>query len=149
VVKRHSIGFGKCLSCVLCALIGFPSVGYGFEVNKCTNKLMYALFEDKFTEPIEVIYFLMNDLRLYGVTSNFENKVGFDLYNTQKIWKKDGYIVSDIIVVIHGHKKSRYFSPSDIRRWRSLKRAGFTGDFCIYLKRNKTIYIITEDGNDN
>ena len=148
MVKRHSIGFGKLLSCVLCALIAFTSVGICYEVNKCTDRLIYAIFKDKFTEPIEVIYFLMNDMKLYKLTSNYENKVGFDLYNVQKMWKRDGYKVSDIMVVIHGHKTSRYFSPSDVRRWRSLQRAGFTGDFCIYLKRNKTIYIITEDKDD-
>jgi len=144
-VKTHSIGFGKLLSFALVALIAFTSVGFCYEVNKCTDKLMYAIFGDKFKEPIEVIYFLMYDSRLYKVTSNDEKKTSFNLSYVQKMWKKDGYDVSDIIVVIHGHEKSRYFSPSDIRQWRRLKRAGFTGDFYIYLKRNKTIYKITED----
>jgi len=129
--------------------MAIPLMILGYEVNKCTNKLMYAIFGDKFKEPIEVIYFLMNDATLYKVTSNYENIVGFNLYNTQKMWEKDDYKISDIIVVIHGHERLRYFSPNDIQQWQSLKRAGFVGGFYLYLKRNKTIYIITEDKDND
>ena len=78
------IGFGKRLTCLCVALSILASVGFGFEVNKCKDKLMYAFFGDKFKEPIEVIYFLMNDKMLYTVTSNYENKVSLNLYLLQK-----------------------------------------------------------------
>jgi len=111
---------------------------------KSEDKIMYAIFENRFTEPIEVMYFLMNDMRLFKVTSNHENKVSFVLPVLVGEFKQNGYDISDIIVIIHNHQKRTYFSRSDIVIYGLFKGEGFDGKFYIYVWRTKGIYELAE-----
>ena len=130
---------------LILTLIASVPVGICYEVNKVTDKILYAIFGNRFNEPVEVMYLLMNDMTLYKITSNYESHIYATLYDIGKKLDRDGYEISDILIIIHGHKSSRYFSTADVATWRRFKRAGFTGKFCLYLERNKTIYEITED----
>lgn len=105
------------------------------------------MFKDGFTEPIEIFYVLMNDMKIYKFTSNYESRILFSVDYVEDELQSRGHEISNILVMIHGHWKSGRFSPSDIRVWRSLKRKGFIGHFYMYLKRDDTIYELEEDDN--
>lgn len=127
--------------CLLCwTSIGAPN----YNAVKSEDKIMYAIFKNRFTEPIEVMYFLMNDMRLFKITSNHEDKVSFVLSLLVREFKQDGHDVSDIIVIIHNHTKRAYFSKSDITMYKIFRGMGFEGKFCLYVWRTRAIYELAE-----
>lgn len=140
--------FGKRLTTLTIALMAFVSVAFCYKRYKCYDKVVYVIFEDKFIEPIESMYLLMEDMTLYRVTSNQEFTVNFDMEDLKKEMKKNGHTISDVMIIIHNHYTYRYFSPSDVRAWRSFKREGFTGNFYLYVTTAKTIYELREDEDD-
>ena len=140
MVKGKGTGFGRRLTTLTIAVMAFVSVGFCFETVKCTDKLTNAFWRSEFIEPIEVCYVLMNDMMGYKFTSNYENKIFFNIYNFNKTLEKDGYTFSDIITVIHNHFTVRRFSPRDMRMWRTFRKLGFTGNFYLYVNMNKAIY---------
>lgn len=115
-----------------------------YNAVKSEDKIIYALFKDRFTEPIEVMYFLMNDMRLFKVTSNDENKISFVLPTLVEEFKQNGYDFSDVIVIIHNHMKRAYFSRDDIIIYGLFKGEGFDGRFYIYVYRTRNIYELVE-----
>ena len=129
---------------ILCLLCWTSVSAPNYNAVKCDDKIMYAIFSDKFTEPIEVIYFLMNDTTLYKVTSNYENKVYLDMWVLKQDFKKTGHTFSDVIVIIHNHTKDAYFSKDDIDAYEIFKDVGFEGKYYLYVYRNKTIYELAE-----
>ena len=133
------VGIALCLLCW-----SSVNTSNNYNVVKCKDKVIYALFKDMFTEPIEVIYFLMDDMALYKITSNYENKVYLNMWVLKKDFNQNGHTFSDIIVIIHNHTRNTYFSSDDIDAYRTFKNAGFEGKFYLYVYRNKTIYELTE-----
>ena len=115
-----------------------------YNAVKSEDKIMYALFKDSFTEPIEVMYLLMNDMQRYRLTSNYENVVFFRMWELENDLKRDGYKISDIIVIIHNHTTQTCFSKMGIISYGRFKSRGFEGKFYIYVYRNKTIYELAE-----
>ena len=111
---------------------------------KSEDKIMYALFKDRFTEPIEVMYFLMDDMRLFKLTSNYENTIVFRTWELKRDFKQEGYEIPNVIVIIHNHNQRVYFSDSDINSYRLFKGDGFAGKFYIYVWRTKSIYELAE-----
>ena len=128
--------------CLLC----WTSTGISNHYNavKSDDAIMYALFKDRFTEPMEVMYFLMNDMRLLKATSNDETKISLRIWDLERKFKSQGYEISDVIVIIHNHTKRAYFSTSDIEMYKIFRGMGFEGKFYIYVERNKTIYELAE-----
>ena len=128
-------------TCLLCwTSVGAPN----YNAVKSDDAILYAIFKDKFTEPIESIYFLMNDMRLFKITSNHEDKVSFVLSKLVKEFKQSGHEVSDVMVIIHNHEIRAYFSNSDIVMYRLFRGEGFEGKFYIYVWRTKGIYELAE-----
>ena len=115
-----------------------------YNAVKSENKIMHAIFKNRFKEPIEVMYFLMSDMRLFKVTSNHENKVSFVLPTLVKEFKQNEYDISDVIVIIHNHQKRAYFSNEDIIIYRLFRGEGFDGKFYLYVYRTKSIYELAE-----
>jgi hypothetical protein len=140
--KRRGVKARWLLIIALCLLCWTGAPNYNSI--KSEDKIMYGIFENRFTEPIEVMYFLMNDMRLFKVTSNHENKVSFVLPTLVKEFKQNGYDISDVIVIIHNHTKRAYFSNSDIVIYRLFRGMGFDGKFYIYVYRTKSIYELAE-----
>ncbi len=105
---------------------------------------MYAIFKNRFTEPIEVMYFLMNDTSLYRLTSNEANRIRFRLWEVENDLKQKGFEISDVIVIIHNHTRETYFSSNDIIMYASFKHEGFEGRFYIYVWRTRSIYELAE-----
>lgn len=111
---------------------------------KSEDKIMYAIFKDKFTEPIEVMYFLMDDMRLFKITSNEENRISFEMPKLKADFRRSGHEVSNVIVIIHDHTTQAYFSKSDIIVYGLFRDEGFEGKFYIYVWRTKSIYELAE-----
>ena len=131
---------------IVLSLLCWTSTGdANYNAVKSEDKIMYALFENMFTEPIEVLYLLTNDMRGYKLTSNYENIVLFRMWELEKTLKRDGYKISDIIVIIHNHTTQAYFSRRDIISYKVFKSNGFEGKFYIYVSRNRTIYELAEN----
>ena len=136
VIKNKAIILALCLLC-------WTSTPH-YDAVKSDNAILYAIFKDRFNEPIEVMYFLMNDMKLFKTTSNDENKIAIVLWTIKGSFKQEGYEVSDVIVIIHNHVIYTHFSPDDIVVYNVFKGEGFEGKFYIYVRRNKTIYELAE-----
>ena len=128
------------------SLLCWTSTGVTNHYNavKSEDKIMYALFKDGFTEPIEVMYFLMDDMRLFRITSNEENRISFGMPELKAGFRQNGHEVSNVIVIIHSHTTQAYFSESDIIVYKLFKGDGFEGKFYIYVYRTKAIYELAE-----
>ena len=144
------MAFGKRLTALTIALLAFVSIAFCYRTYKCHSKVVYLIFEDKFTEPIEVLYLLTSDATLYKVTSNHEDRIDFSMDYLKKVLKKNGHKISDIIIIIHNHPPStpRDFSLMDIHSWYEFKNEGFTGNFYLYPQGSGVIYELREDEDD-
>ena len=131
---------------IVLSLLCWTSTGDANHRNavKSEDKIMYAIFKDGFKEPIEIIYFLFNDMVVCKITSNYENKVFINIRKLKRVFKENGYIVSDVIVIIHNHIADVYFSEADIDTYETFKSMGFEGTFYIYVHRTKGIYELAE-----
>ena len=135
----------KAIILALCLLCWTPTgVTNHYNAVKSEDKIMYAIFEDRFTEPIEVMYFLMDDMRLFKITSNYENTIVLKIWELKRDFKQKDYEIPNVIVIIHNHNQQAYFSDTDINAYRLFKGEGFEGKFYIYVYRNKTIYELAE-----
>ena len=143
--KRRGVKTRWLLIIALC-LLCWTSTGVTNHYNavKSEDKIMYAIFWNKFTEPIEVMYFLMDNMKLYKITSNDENRVSFRMWELKAWFKQGGYKISCVIVIIHGHTKLARFSRDDIITYKLFKGEGFEGKFYIYVHRTKAIYELAE-----
>jgi len=133
--------------CLLCCilfilLIAIPVASRYHQTHESNDKLAYYAFKDMFTEPVEVMYFLMYDMKLYKITSNEEHRVSFNLRDLKKLFGNDGYDFTDVILIIHNHQMVRYFSFQDADVYRRFMEEGFTGNFYMYNELNRKLYIL-------
>ena len=142
--KRRGVKARWLLIIALSLLCWTSTYAPNYNAVKSEDKIMYAIFKNRFTEPIEVMYFLMNDMRLFRATSNDESKVSLRIWELKREFKQNGYEISDIVVIIHNHDKVAYFSPSDINVYKIFRGEGFEGKFYIYVYRTKGIYELSE-----
>ena len=99
-------------------------------------------WDSLFTEPIETLYIIMNDLITFKVSSQDERQVFLTLGTLEKKLrtKERDYKMGDIAVIIHNHLNDRKFSPIDKKQHRRFKKYGFKGYFLLYSHTaNKTI----------
>lgn len=136
---------------LILALVAFVSVGICYKKVVCRSRVVYQIFDGKFTEPFEVCYLLTSDYTLYKVTSFDEKKVSFKFDDLEEILKGNGHKMSDVIIIIHNHlpQTSRSFSPRDIQSWYNFKAMGFTGNYYLRYNGNKIIYELIEDKDDS
>lgn len=142
---KHRMTFGKLFTCLIAVLLLITSVGICSQTVKCRDKLVHAYFKDKFTEPIGIVYILMSDMFLYKVILDEDSMDKFSMWSLKNHLEKDGYNISDIVLVIHNHTRSRRFSSFDAQVWQLLKKQGFTGKFYLYVNMSKGIYELKED----
>ena len=106
-------------------------------------------WQSLFTEPIETIYIIMKDDKVFKQSNQDEVKVYMDsgrLEEALKNFKGKNYGIKDIAVIIHNHLKIRSFSDEDRKQYRSLKKYGFNGYFLVYCHISNEVYDI-EDKN--
>lgn len=97
-----------------------------------------------FIEPIEIIYVIMKDERIFRHTDHDGIQVGMDAGRLEKELKKEGYEIEDIAIVIHNHLKVCRFSSDDHKRYRRLKKYGFKGLFLVYCHTSDKVYDIED-----
>jgi len=104
-------------------------------------------WKELFTEPVETIYFIMED----GVGFRHSNQDERIIYVSVEELKKSlktperAYQIKDIAIVIHNHFVKSKFSDSDRIQYRTLKKQGFTGRFLLYCRRTKEVYDIEKE----
>lgn len=99
------------------------------------------IFDKLFTEPIEIMYFVMSDGALFKLTSYSEVHIFGNLDDLEKHFDKcGGYKVEDIAICIHNHiYPSSRFSETDIDFLIDLKDRGFKGSFLLRTPTGKII----------
>lgn len=137
----------RLLVTITVAILALSSIAFCYKKVKCYSKVVYLIFEGKFTEPIEILYLLTNDGTLYRVTSNHEDRINFEMSDLIRTLKKKGHEISDILIIIHNHPPNtpRDFSLKDIHSWYRFKDMGFTGNFYLYIQGSDIIYELRED----
>jgi len=95
-----------------------------------------------FTEPVEIVYIIMKDKTGFKDTNYDENLIYMKIERLEERLKnsKGAYKIKDIAVVIHNHRKKKYFTPKDIRQYEILKKHGFSGLFLLYCHRTNKTY---------
>lgn len=136
--KRRGVRVKWLLIIAMCLPCWTSASNYNAE--ECHDKVINALFNNKFKEPVEVIYFMMGDARIFKVTSYDENKVSFVIRNLEDEFKTKGYEISNVILIIHNHTKRAYFSTSDLIMYGLFRGKGFDGKFYLYVYRTRKIY---------
>ena len=100
-------------------------------------------WKGKFTDAVETIYVVMKDGQEFFVSGEHENKVRLSAEMIEKKLKQvegKNYGMKDIDTIIHNHFRSPRFSSGDKKRYRRLKRFGFTGKFLMYSHLREQIY---------
>lgn len=101
-----------------------------------------------FTEPCEIVYFIMKDGQPFRVSSGGVKSIYVPIEELEKRFKneKEAYEIGDIAIVIHNHRIKPRFLEADWKFCRDLKRRGFNGQFLMYCHRTNKVYDI-EDKN--
>jgi len=92
------------------------------------------LYKELFKEPFEILLLQTWDGKIYTLSNRLDNQIIIPIYYLKEILAKDGYKISDLIVVIHNHHFIFRFSKADLRYYRLLKQEGFHGLFLLYLQ---------------
>lgn len=103
-------------------------------------------WEELFTEPCEIVYFIMKDGQPFRISSRSVKSIHVPIEELKKRLKneKEAYEIKDIAIVIHNHQNSRKFSPGDWQFYRDLKRRGFDGQFLMYCHMTNKTYNIED-----
>ncbi len=124
---------GKVSCCIIIVLVLLPLGATSIQTVEVNDPIIRAIFNGRFTAPIEIVYCLMSDGVLHQFTNNsplYVNINGWILYDYMRSIDKD---IKNCVVVIHNHVFVGYFSTGDKAVLRSLKRYGFQGRFLLYI----------------
>lgn len=127
---------------LILGLIYLLMVGSVLSTEK--ENLIGEYWQKLFTEPVETIYFIMEDGVGFRHSNQDERIIYIDVEELKKSLKtlERTYEIKDISIVIHNHRIERKFSISDKRFYGNLKKYGFNGQFLIYCHRTKEVYNI-------
>lgn len=111
------------------------------------KKIGIKFWQELFTEPAEIVYFIMKDDQPFRVSSGRVKSIYVPIEELKKRLKneKEAYEIKDIAIVIHNHRTKRRFSSADWKFYRDLKRRGFNGRFLLYCQRTNKTYDIGDD----
>lgn len=107
----------------------------------------FNFFAPLFTDPVERVYFIMKDGTLFEHTDCYENVIYMRIGDLEEglNTSEKSYKIKDIAIVIHNHRKNKYFTPEDISQHEVLKGYGFNGLFMIYCHMTKETYCMEEN----
>lgn len=103
-----------------------------------------------FTEPCEKIIIFMKDEMIFEYAIQSEVKVNMSIGILEKKLRKfkgKNYSIKEIKLVIHNHRRKNYFSRSDYKQYRMLKKYRFNGRFLMYCHRTNKTYDIKDKAN--
>ena len=103
-------------------------------------------WQELFTEPCEIVYFIMKDDTPFRCSSGREKSIHVPIEELKKRLKneKERYEIKDIAIIIHNHRTKARFLEADWKFYRDLKHRGFNGQFLMYCHRTKEVYDIEE-----
>lgn len=101
-------------------------------------------WEELFTEPCEIVYFIMKDGQPFRVSSGGVKSIYVPIEELKKRLKneEEAYEIKDIAIVIHNHRTKPRFLAADWKFYRDLKSRGFNGLFLMYCHRTSKTYNI-------
>jgi len=113
---------------------------FGTEKEDIINHNWHELF----TEPCEIVYFIMKDSTPFRCSSGREKSIHVPIDELEKRLKneKEAYEIKDITIIIHNHRTKRKFLEADWKFYRDIKRRGFNGRFLLYCHRTNKTYDI-------
>ena len=99
-----------------------------------------------FTEPCEIVYFIMKDRQPFRVSSGRVKSIYVPIEELEERLKneEEGYEIKDIAIVIHNHRTKKRFLSADWKFYRDLKKRGFNGRFLIYCHMTNKTYNIED-----
>jgi len=100
------------------------------------------IFDGVFKGPYEKCVFIMSDGMAYVFTTKDEKVVGGPLSVWIRSFEYDGYGIEDVVIVMHNHFASPFFSDADKKTHTRLKMMGFNGSFGVYVTSTDKIYLI-------
>jgi hypothetical protein len=124
----------------LTILVILPIAIASDQIIRVEDPVLHAIFDSRFTEPMEIVYCLMNNGDLYWFTNYDENYVVVNGWILYDYFKKQGRDLKNVIIIIHNHYFQKYFSRSDKKVRMQLKDYGFKGRFLLYVVAFKEIY---------
>lgn len=89
-------------------------------------------WKDAFNEPFEIVFLVMYDTHLIGMTTQDEGTVGVSVGFIVEYLKADGYELTDIAIMVHNHFKMPFLSWGNGMVLKELRRRGFKGAFGVY-----------------
>ena len=126
---------------ILGLYLGLLLLCFVFSADK---KRQVNSWEELFTEPIETIYIFMKDGATFLHSSQDEAIINMRIGLLEKKLKEKNSSIKEIAIVIHNHRRKNYFSHSDYKQYRMLKKYGFDGQFLMYCHRTEKVYDIEE-----
>ncbi len=116
------------------------------SVLSAEKKRQINFWQSLFTEPCEIVYFIMKDGQPFRCSSGRVKSIHVPIEELKKKLKNEekAYKIKDIAIVIHNHRTKRRFLPADWKFYRELKRRGFNGRFLLYCHRTNKIYDIED-----
>lgn len=98
-----------------------------------------GLFKNWFTEPVESVYLVCFDGKMFRWVSYHSHTILVFLDDIKWQLEKVNKDFSDIMFIIHNHTSSMSFSPRDIQTYHRLVRRGFKGAFLLYQPTGNVI----------
>lgn len=119
--------------CGLLVLGVVSSLSAEVQITKC------RFFEPYFREPIEYFIFVFDDDAAYLFTSGDEREIDIGVPGLLEIFKKLGYDISRLVLIIHNHVLPQTWSVGHGDRGfvADLRAAGFKGPAILYLPGGK------------
>jgi len=117
---------------------------FSFTFSK-QKEIKTDVFNDYFTEPNEILYFIMEDYKIFCYTDSLKNKISVSLFKLEKFLKKEGYEIENIAVIIHNHLLDCKFSKTDKKTYQRFKKYGFKGMYLLYSNLTNKVYILEDE----
>jgi hypothetical protein len=104
------------------------------------------LYANVFKEPFELVLFQFIDGSVYLLTTQHADHIEVPPYKIVEGFKRLGYRMSDLVLVVHNHLLPSGFSIPDNAFYALLRSEGFHGVFGIYYPMTKTVIIKPDFG---
>jgi len=130
---------------VLLILFLFPAwTTIPIQTTNTQNMDVYAMtgklnWKASFNEPFEVLYLLMYDSSLIGLTTMEEHRISVGVEFIREFLEADGYEIADIAIIIHNHFHAPFMSWGNGLVLKKLRNEGFKGSFGVYHSPTDTI----------
>ena len=98
------------------------------------------IFENRFTEVVEVCYLVLYNGDICKLTSYEENSIEGNAWVIEEIVKSKGFELSYVAIIVHSHFASPRFSTTDKTTLRHLRSLGYGGSFLLYVTATGKMY---------